>query len=202
MIFVILVFQVSNARNIYKMRGHGMKLCSENVREEIIGIVLILIGVTLRVLPHEDNFTPVTAIALFSGVVLSPAVVLTVPLIVMIASDLLIGPHPLYGLTWGCFLLVSLMGLSMRRSPKARNIFFGTLAGSVLFYGVTNLGVFLFQGMYPKNFQGFVECFVMALPFFRNSLLGDLFYTAVFFGLFAAAKNFSHERRSQEKNPA
>ena len=70
-------------------------------------------------------------------------------------------------------------------------IFLGTLLGSSIFFFITNLGVFIFQTMYPKNPAGLVECFVMALPFFRNTLAGDLFYTAVFFVVFAFLKSWS-----------
>lgn len=164
-----------------------------------MALLIVLAGIFLRVMPHPDNFAPVTAIALFSGVVLSPAIALTVPLAVMIASDLIIGPHSLYWLTWGCFFLVTLMGMGIRSrattSPHggARPwlILFGTVGGSVLFFVATNLGVFFFQRMYPMNGAGLVECYVMALPFFRNSLIGDLFFSAVFFGAFAMAKRSS-----------
>lgn len=165
-----------------------MRFCSENRRDEVLGILLVLLGITLRLLPHPANFTPVTAVALFSGVVLAPGVALLVPLLVMIASDLVIGPHALYPLTWGCFFLVSLIGYLIRKNPGIGKIFFGTLSGSLLFFVVTNLGVFIFQNMYAKNFSGLVECFALALPFFRNSLAGDLFYTTVFFTVFALLK--------------
>ncbi|OIO39084.1 MAG: hypothetical protein AUJ71_01555 [Candidatus Omnitrophica bacterium CG1_02_49_16] len=166
-------------------------LRSENKWQEALGIFLVLVGVTMRVLPHPDNFTPVTAIALFSGVVLAPQIALGLPLIVMIASDLILGPHALYPLTWGSFFLVSLLGVAIRKDARISRIFLGTLGGSLLFYLVTNLGVFLFQAMYEKSLSGLVQCYVMALPFFRNSLLGDLFFSGLFFGVFALVKNYS-----------
>ena len=171
---------------------------SENKFENALGIFLVGIGVLLRVLPHPANFTPVTAIALFSGVVLAPQIALVLPLIVMIASDLLLGPHALYPLTWGSFFLVSLLGVGLSRDVRPGRIFLGTLGGSTLFFVITNLGVFLFQNMYEKSWTGLVQCYVMALPFFRNSLLGDLFYSAVFFGVFAAVKNYTRQFASQK----
>ena len=168
-----------------------MILRSENKWEELLGFSLVVIGILLRILPHPGNFTPVMAIALFSGVVLTPQIALVVPLIVMIASDLIIGPHALYPLTWGSFFLVSVLGVAIRKNAKVNRLFFGTLGGSLLFYLVTNLGVFLFQNMYEKSLSGLIQCYVMALPFFRNSLLGDLFFSSLFFGFFALIKNFS-----------
>ena len=165
---------------------------AENRKEEILGLFLVLIGVVLRIMPHPENFTPVTAIALFSGMVLSPALALTIPLFVMILSDLFLGSHPLFFLTWGSFFAVSLIGCFLRNDAGPKKIFFGTLAGSLLFFIVTNLGVFLFQNMYSKSFSGLIECYVMAVPFFRNSLAGDFFYVALFFIVFSLLKSRSN----------
>ena len=171
---------------------------SENKFENFVGFFLMGVGVLLRVLPHPANFTPVTAIALFSGVVLAPQIALVLPLIIMITSDLLLGPHALYPLTWGSFFLVSLLGVGLSHDAKPSRIFLGTLGGSILFFIITNLGVFLFQNMYEKSWAGLLQCYVMALPFFRNSALGDLFYSAAFFGVFATVKNYSRQFASQK----
>ena len=175
-----------------------MSIRSENKWETIFGIFLVAIGVLMRLAPHPSNFTPVMAIALFSGVVLTPEIALVAPLIIMIASDLLIGPHALYPWTWGSFFLVSLLGLAIRKNAKVSRIFLGTLGGSLLFYLVTNLGVFLYQDMYEKSLSGLFQCYGMALPFFRNSLLGDLFFSGLFFGVFAIVKNYSNKLVSQK----
>ena len=172
------------------MRGK-MSFRAENKKEEIVAFFLILLGIFSRLLPHPDNFTPVTAIALFSGVMLSGALALTVPMIVMIASDLVIGVHSLYWLTWGSFLIVTFLGLWIRKNPASSKIFLGTLAGSIFFFIATNLGVFLFEGMYPLTWTGLAECFTRAIPFFRNSLVGDFVYAFVFFSAFAGVKVFS-----------
>lgn len=163
-----------------------------------VAFFLIAAGILVRMLPHPANFTPLTALSIFSGAVLSPGIALTVPLIVMIASDILIGPHPLFWLTWGSFFLTVLIGLWVRRKRGVARIFFGTVAGSVLFFVVTNLGVFLFQDMYTKDLPGLIQCYLMALPFFGNSFLGDIFYSAVFFGIFgllmsSGSKHIQHK---------
>ncbi len=168
-----------------------MILRSESRWEEKIAVLFVVLGVGLRLLPHPGNFTPVIAIALFSGVALSPLLAVTVPMVVMVASDLWIGPHPLFWLVWGSFFMVTLLGLWMRNDARPSKVFFGTLAGSIFFFVATNLGVFFFQSMYPKDLAGLTECFVRALPFFRNSLLGDLLYSLVFFSAFAGVKSVS-----------
>lgn len=165
-----------------------MKLGSQNTTDQMIALALVVIGVLFRVMPHPDNFTPVMAIALFSGVVLPPSLALTVPLLIMMTSDLMIGLHPLVWLVWASFLAVVLLGFWVRKGEGLWRTLAAALSGSVLFFITTNLGVFLFQNMYPKNWQGFVQCYVMAIPFFRNTLAGDLFYTSVLFSLFLAAQ--------------
>ncbi len=159
--------------------------------EQYFALFLILIGMGVRLLPHPANFTPLTALALFSGTVLSPGAALVVPVAAMVASDLWLGAHGLFWVVWGSFFLTVWLGFWVKQNPKASRIVLGTLAGSFLFFVLTNLGVFLFQDMYPKNFSGLTECFVMALPFFRSSLLGDFFYAAVFFGIYNLAKYFA-----------
>ncbi|OGW82624.1 MAG: hypothetical protein A3C47_02725 [Omnitrophica bacterium RIFCSPHIGHO2_02_FULL_51_18] len=174
-------------------------LRSENLTEQIIGLTLIVAGVASRLLPHAENFTPVMAVAFFGGVVLSPGIALTIPLIVMIVSDILIGPHDLFFVTWGSFFIISLFGFMVGKNPKWNRVLLGTLGGSLFYFFTTNLAVFVFQSMYPKTWSGLVECFMMAIPFFRNSLLSDLAYTALLFGLFFMAKSFSTRFISPQK---
>lgn len=178
----------------YRLRlcyNEAMRLALEIKKEEWLALALTVTGIALRLLPHPDNFTPVMAIALFAGVTLPAGLALTVPITIMIATDLVIGPHPLYFLTWGSFFLVGLLGASLKSGSGAPRIVLGSLAGSLLFFIVTNLGVFLFQDFYPKNWNGLCQCYLMALPFFRNALLGDLFFTAILFGAFALLKTLT-----------
>ena len=156
--------------------------------ENFIALALIGLGVFFRVIPHPDNFTPTVAIALFSGAVLPAALAFTVPLLIMMASDLFIGLHPLFWLVWVSFAMVSCVGAFIREKEGLIPVGLAALGSSILFFIVSNLGVFFFERMYPKSFAGLAECFVMALPFFRNSLIGDLFYSVVLFSLFAAAR--------------
>lgn len=154
----------------------------------VIALSLVTAGVLLRVLPHPDNFTPVAAVALFAGFALPPALALTVPLAVLIASDLVIGAHDLFWLTWAAFAAVTCLGFWVRKNPSITRIAAGSVAGSVFFFAVSNFGVFLWGGLYARTWQGLAECFVMAVPFFRNTLAGDLFFSAVIFGVYALAR--------------
>jgi hypothetical protein len=165
-----------------------MNFRSRSQSEEWLALLLIALGVFFRIFPHPGNFTPTAAIALFAGVVLSPALAFTVPLLVMMASDLFIGLHPLFWLVWMTFMLVSWIGSFIRGKEGMLPLGLAAFGSSILFFVVSNLGVFLFERMYPRSLAGLAQCFTMALPFFRSSLLGDMFYTVVFFSSFAVAR--------------
>ena len=161
---------------------------SRNGSERVLALGLVALGVFSRVLPHPENVTPTAAIALFSGVALSGPLAFTVPLLVMAASDFFIGWHGLFWLVWPAFLLVTWLGQAVRVKNGAWPILLASFGGSILFFVLSNFGVFLFENMYPKSWAGLAECFEMTLPFFRNSLTGDLAYTAVIFSLFELSR--------------
>lgn len=171
------------------MAGMGnLDFRSKNPSEQALALALVALGVFSRLAPHPDNVTPTAAIALFSGVALSGPLAFTVPLLVMAASDLFIGWHGLFWLVWPAFLLVTWLGQAVRGRSGALTVLWASFGGSVLFFILSNLGVFLFENMYPKSWAGLAECFEMALPFFRNSLIGDLAYSAALFSLFELSR--------------
>lgn len=158
--------------------------------ENIVISFLIIFGVSVRVLsyyrilPLWPNFAPIAALALFSGVYLKRRAAIVVPLVAMMASDFLIGLHSLILFTWGCFVLVGVIGWWVRKNKNIMTVIGGSLAGSVLFYLVTNFAVWAFTPLYERNLSGLVQCYMMAIPFFRNTVLGDLFFVGVFFGVY------------------
>jgi hypothetical protein len=170
------------------MAYNRFMITAETRKEAYFALALALAGAAARVLPHPANFAPVAALALFSGVTMPRRLALTVPLFAMIASDVIIGPHDLAAFTWGSFATIAFLGGFLRTKARPGTLCLGTVAGSVFFFLVTNFGVFLFGGLYPRTAEGLVRCYALALPFFRNTFLGDLFFSAVLFGAFAAVK--------------
>lgn len=155
----------------------------------MIAIFFIIIGILTRLLPHPANFAPITAIALFSSVYLPKRLAFVVPLLAMILSDLVLGFHSTMPYVYGSIFLTSVIGVGIRRTPlrqgfvgQARRVVIATLGSSILFFIITNFGVWKETSLYPKTIDGLLQSYIMALPFFRNSVLGDLFYTAVLFG--------------------
>lgn len=157
-----------------------------------LAIILIAIGAVLRLLPHIPNFAPIGAIALFSGTYLPKKLALIVPLLAMVVSDIFIGYYawPLMVSVYSSFLLSILLGTWLKKNKKWKNVLGASLLSSFLFFIITNLAVFLFTPLYPKTLSGLAFCYYMALPFFRNTIAGDLFFTFAFFGIYQIANNF------------
>jgi hypothetical protein len=153
----------------------------------IIALCLIIMGVSLRLLPHPANFAPVTAIAIFGGAVLPRKLALWVPLLAMIVSDAVIGFYSTMYITWGCFALIALASSLWLKKPTLIKGGIVTLCSSLFFYVATNFAVWVSSGMYPHTWSGLVNCYVMAVPFFRNTLLSDVIYTSLLFGVYALA---------------
>jgi len=154
--------------------------------------VFIAIGAFSRILPHPANFAPIAAMALFGGAYLNKKQALILPIGAMIASDLIIGfdSLPMRIAVYGSFLIMVLIGRQLKNNKDFKNVFLATTASSILFFLITNFAVWAFGSMYAKTPLGLAECFTLAIPFFRNTVLGDFFYTGVFFGSYELVKKF------------
>jgi hypothetical protein len=160
----------------------------------VSAVVLVIVGVLLRLAPHPWNMTPVGAAALFAGARLPLPVSIGVPLATMIASDLVIGVHGLWWATWGACVLAVVIGTWLRRRRGVGVVAGAAVASSFVFFAVTNLAVWAEGLLYPRTAQGLLDCFVAAIPFWRNSLVGDLLWTGVLFGGWALAERVVRTR--------
>jgi hypothetical protein len=144
---------------------------------------MILVATASRLIPHPPNFTPVAALALFCGASFAnKRVALLVPLAGLFLSDLVLGFYVLTPVVYGSFALIVCLGFWLRRQQTVWRIAGASVAGAVLFFVATNFAVWVFGGLYPKNGGGLADCFVAAIPFFRNTLVSDLLCSALFFG--------------------
>lgn len=161
---------------------------------------LILLGAVLRVLPHPANFAPIAAIALFGAVyVKDRRIALLLPLGAMLVSDIFIGfdSFTMRMVVYGSFMLSGLIGLWVRNHKNVFSVIGGSILGSILFYLITNL-VWLYPEMYPQTLAGQIASYTNALPFFRNTFFGDLFYTGVFFGIYEIVKLFQYKKNDNQ----
>jgi hypothetical protein len=145
---------------------------------------IIFFGALLRVIPHPANFAPIAAIALFGGAYLNKRLALALPLLAMILSDLLIGFDSLESrlVVYACFMVSGLMGMYIRNHKNVATIVGGSLLSSVIFYLATNFVYLYPPEMYPHTVAGMLQSYANAIPFFRNTVLGDLTYVALLFG--------------------
>jgi hypothetical protein len=154
------------------------------MRNLIVATGLIVAVAATRFLPHPPNFSPVMAVALFGSAVFANRYMgLILALAAMALSDVGLGAHSTLPFVYIAMLGAGALGFLLRKDRTVTKIIGATLAGSVLFFVVTNFGVFVMQDLYAKNLQGLVECYAMALPFFQNSLAGDIVFSGALFSL-------------------
>lgn len=150
---------------------------------------MVLTATIARLIPHPPNFTPIAAIALFGGASFaSKRAAFLVPLAALFLSDLILGFYATTPVVYASFALITCLGLWLRRSQNLQRLTVAAIAGAVLFFVLTNLGVWLFDTLYPKTLAGLAECYVTGIPFFWNTLLSDLLYSALLFGSLAFAE--------------
>ena len=158
--------------------------------ELALALSLVALDVVARLAPHAPNFTPLAASALFAGAVLaSRPLALAVPLAAMLLSDLVLGYHDwiVMGAVYGALALPALLGM-WARARSAVILAPLALGSSLFFFASTNFAVWASSGMYAADLNGLVQCYVAALPFLRNTILGYMFWTGLLFGGWWSAK--------------
>ncbi|MBU3821703.1 hypothetical protein KO566_06495 [Flavobacteriaceae bacterium XHP0103] len=152
-------------------------------KKQIVIISFILVAAILRVLPHFPNVTPITAMALFSGVYFTQKkYAFIIPLLAMFLSDLFLGFSFISFFVYAAFILVGYIGVASKKM-NIKTI----LLSSISFFVITNFGVWLIG--YPNTLNGFIECYTLALPFFRNSLIGDFVFSGIMYYGFEFVSN-------------
>lgn len=160
--------------------------------------VLILLAAFSRLIPHPANFAPIGGMALFGAAYYTRRVwAYLIPIAAMWISDLILN-NAVYAeyfdrfvwfysgalFTYGAFALIVLMGTFTLRKVRVPQWLFSVVGASILFFVVSNFGVWLSSGMYAHTWEGLTACYVAGIPFLKNTLLGDLVYSAALFGFF------------------
>lgn len=152
-----------------------------------LAISLISIDVVARIMPHVPNFTPVAASALFAGTVFrTRTLTLVVPLAAMVFSDCVLGFYDwrVMSVVYVSLVMPAAFGRLVRHLGASMLLFPLALMASLLFFITTNFAVWMFSGIYTHDATGLIKCYIAALPFFQYTLMGDLFWTVVLFGVF------------------
>lgn len=162
--------------------------------------LFMIVALLLRWVPHPANFSAVGALALFSGALWGRRLwAPLIPLVVLFLSDLVLGFHTTMVWVYAGFVLVALIGMILQPQKPSqkfwlKNILAASLT-SLVFFIVSNFGVWMVDGLYPMTAQGLVQCFAMALPFLDNQWVGDLIFVTAFAGAYRllAARFADHQ---------
>tara|TARA_X000000368_G_scaffold395678_1_gene363312 strand:- start:77 stop:559 length:483 start_codon:yes stop_codon:yes gene_type:complete len=154
------------------------------VNKNFFLISIILFAIFSRFIPHPPNFTPITAIALLSSKGFTNRwIILLIPMISLFISDLFLGLHDSIPFVYGAFILITLLGISAEKIKIST-----VLMSSTIFFLVSNFGVWFYN--YPITLDGLISCYALAIPFFLNTILGDLFYSVIMiYPYYALKKN-------------
>jgi hypothetical protein len=151
--------------------------------------LVFAVAVHTRFLPLPFSFAPVTAALLYFGA-RRPRRELWIPVTALAASGIYLS-RSVYGyplsadllVTWAWYAGIMLLGGLLARHASALRVGAASLTASVSFFVVSNFAVWAVWSMYPKNPGGLMACYLAALPFFRNAVVADLFFAALFFGM-------------------
>ncbi len=157
-----------------------------NKKKIIIILAMILLTAASRLVEHPFNFTPIAAMALFAGCYLKRWWGIVFPLGAMLVSDYFLGFYDwqVMASVYFSFILTFAIGWYLSRRLKWYNVFSASLSSSIAFFLITNFAVWAFFDWYPHTWSGLINCFTLALPFFRNTFLGDLVYSGLLFGVY------------------
>lgn len=168
-------------------------------------VLMIVVAALSRLLPHPPNFTPIGGMALFGAAYFSKKyLAFIIPLLALWMSDLVLNnviypiQFPEYydgTFAWGIspwiyssFALIVLLGFGLLKKVKIPTLIGSSVLASILFFLLTNFGVWASGTAYPMTFDGLMTCYAAGIPFFWNTLAGDLFYVGVLFGGYAFAQ--------------
>ncbi len=151
-----------------------------------IALSLVAVGVAGRLLPHAWNFAPIVAIGIFSGAYLGKKFAFAVPVAAMVLSDFYIGFYDwkLNAVVYASMGLSGLIGLCLRKRKSPLSIAVCAAAGSILFFLLTNGAVWLLTSMYEPTWHGLLTSYIAGIPFLRNAVLGDIWYSLALFGAY------------------
>ena len=149
-----------------------------SLKKEIFPIGLIFILALSRLMPHPDNFTPIIALAImssyfFRNINFSYAIML----FSMLLADFFIGFYSHMLFVYSSLFLIVLIFFKISKKINYKNLFIFSFFGSVIFFLISNFGVWLVGNLYERNINGLIECYFMAIPFFKNTIISTLIFS-------------------------
>ena len=152
--------------------------------------LMVFIAALVRLIPHPPNFAPIAAMALFGGAYFSKKTfAFIIPLAAMFVTDMIIGIYSYAWIIYLSFAIIVVLGIIMLKKVSVKNLIFASVTASISFFAITNFGVWALGTLYPKTAAGLLASYTAAIPFFQNSLIGDLFFVGVMFGVYELVKH-------------
>jgi len=149
-----------------------------NLKKQIFPIGLILILAFSRLMPHPDNFTPIIALAIMSSYFFRNVnFSYTIMLFSMLLADFFIGFYSHMLFVYLSLFLIVLIFFKISKKINYKNLFIFSFFGSVIFFLISNFGVWLVGNLYERNINGLIECYFMAIPFFKNTITSTLIFS-------------------------
>ena len=147
-------------------------------KREIFPISLILILAFARLIPHPPNFTPIIAVAIMSGYLFRNIYLsLTILTLAMLITDSVIGFYNNMFFVYLSLFIIVFIFFKISEKIKLKNLFIYGFFGSLIFYLVSNFGVWYLTNMYEKNLNGLIYCYIAAMPFFKNTLFSTIIFS-------------------------
>jgi len=157
----------------------------------LVAASLIVLAAAVRIAPHPWNFTPIGAMALFSGAIFRDRrFAFLFPLAALFAGDLFVGFHRLMPVVYASFLIQIFIGTWLRERRSAPRIGLAVFLGALQFFLITNFAAWRMFDTYPQTVAGLFACYAAGLPLFGNTLAGDAVYAVLLFGLFALGERY------------
>lgn len=170
------MFQQKSSTHVFMLRA-------------VLAAAMIILAAVVRILPHPWNFTPIGAMAIFSGAMFRDRrLAFLFPLVALFAGDLFVGIHRLIPVVYASFLLSVLIGTWLANHRGILRIAGAVFLGALQFFLVTNFAIWRIFDTYPHTTTGLAACYIAGLPLFGNTLAGDAVYATLFFGIFALAE--------------
>jgi len=171
----------------------------------ITAVLLILFAAFSRLMPHPENFAPVAAAAIFAGLFMNKKYAIIIPIAATVLSDIFIGFYPYVIWVYGTYAVIAVLGLLMQSRvqksagiKKAGYIYGTTIIASIIFFLVTNFGVWASGLFYEMSLSGLMQSYIAAIPFFRTSLLADVVYITLMTGVYMLVTRMSQVPAVQE----
>ena len=154
-----------------------------NLKKQFLPVTLIIILTWARLIPHPPNFTPIVTVAILSGYFFSNIYLSFLTLLIsMFIADAFIGFHEHMFSVYISLLLISFIFYKISEKINFKNLFMYGFIGSLIFFIISNFGVWIIGGLYDRSLSGLVECYILAIPFFGNTFLSTVIfaYPAIF----------------------